>query len=541
MRSALALILVAGAVSAAPRFTTPPALAANPNPSVPLAAILTFQADQPVTTLIDVTDGKHSWQLRYLPDRSPAAGLPVIGMRAARPHTIRVTIVGANGAKTAAPEPLSFTTPALPTAEGEFPPIKVTVSQPNRMEPGYTLFSPRRSGRDNAFSTSFGMLCMVDATGEPVWYFRTNSRISDLQPLRNGNLAFLTQDYRAVEIDMLGNVVHQWYASRRPAGPTTGTPIDTITFHHELDELPNGNLLVLSSEIREIDNYYTSETDPQAPRKRQKVMGDVVIEFTRDGKEVWRWNAFDYLDPFRIGYETFDGYWTRRGFPDVLADFSHSNGVVYDPTDDSILVNFRMIANVVKVDRKTKQIKWIMGDPKGLSPELQKKAFRLEPAGARWFYHQHAPTPTQRGTFMVFDNSNYRAFPFDKPVPPGDTYSRAVEYRLDEKNRVAREVWVSEAQPPAGEWASSIAMGDVDPMPKTGNVLVHYGFLMPRTEAARASRGGLGDSMEWSRIREFTHAKKAELVWEIVLGDPTGNAKTGWHIYGGERLPSLVP
>ncbi len=526
-------------LAAGPAFVEPPSVMANPNPAVPLAAVLRFKVSEPVATLIDISDGKNSWQLQYPPERLPSDGLPIIGMRAGREHKIRVTVSGRDGRKVSAPAALAFTTPPLPSEEGEFPPIRVSVSRPKQMEPGVTLFSPRRSGRDNAFSTSFGMLIMVDARGEPIWYYRAKSRISDLQPLRNGNLAFITQDYRAIEIDMLGNVVHQFYAARRPGGPAAGTPVEALTFHHELDELPNGNFLVLSSEIREVDGFYTSETEANAPRKKMKVMGDVVIEFTRDGEVVWRWNAFDYLDPFRIGYESFDGYWTRRGFPEVLADFSHANGLVYNPVDDSILVNFRLLSNVVKIDRKTKEIRWILGDPAGLKPDLRAKAFQLEPARARWFYHQHAPTPTPRGTFMVFDNSNYRAWPFDEPVPPGESYSRAVEYRLDEKNRIARQVWVSESQPPPEDWAYSIAMGDVDPMPQTGNVLVHYGFLMPRTAAARKSRGGLGDSKEWTRIREFTHKQKPEMVWELILGDPSGNTETGWHVYGGERLPGL--
>jgi hypothetical protein len=534
------LILALETGLAAPRFLSEPAVTANPNRSAPLAAVLKFRASEPVTTLIRVSDAAHSWQLRYGPDRQPEAGLPVIGMRAGRKHTIEVEIVDRAGKRTSAPSALEFTTPGLPTDANEFPPIRVSTSQPTRMEPGFTLFSPRRTGQDNKFSTGFGMLLMVDRAGEPVWYYRTDSRISDLQPLRNGNLAFITQDYRAVEIDLLGNVVHQWYASARPAGPTTGTPVEALTFHHELDELPNGNFLILSSEVREIDNYYTSETDGKSPRKRMKVMGDVIIEFTRSGQEVWKWKAFDHLDPFRIGYETFDGYWMRRGFPDVLADFSHANGLLYDPADDSVIVNFRMLSNVVKIDRKTKSIKWILGDPKGLSPELRAKTFRLEPEGARWFYHQHAPTPAPGGGLLLFDNGNYRAWPFDPPVPAGESYSRAVEYRLDEKNRIAREVWTSTRQPPPGEWAYSIAMGDVDPLPKTGNVLVHYGFLLPRTEAARQGRRGVG-GMEWSRIREYARSGQPEVVWELILGDPNGAAKVGWHVYGGERIPALTP
>ena len=84
-------------------------------------------------------------------------------------------------------------------------------------------------------------------------------------------------------------------------------------------------------------------------------------------------------------------------------------------------------------------------------------------------------------------------------------------------------------------------MGSVDMLPKTGNILVHYGFLLPRTAAARKSRAGLGDTMEWTRIREFTNGQKPELVWELMLGDPDGKLPTGWHVYGGVRLPSLVP
>lgn len=57
--------------------------------------------------------------------------------------------------------------------------------------------------------------------------------------------------------------------------------------HHEIDELSNGNLIVMGTEIREYDDCYTSETDPAAPRKGERVMGDVIVEFTRSGEVVW--------------------------------------------------------------------------------------------------------------------------------------------------------------------------------------------------------------------------------------------------------------
>ena len=178
---------------------------------------------------------------------------------------------------------------------------------------------------------SFGLLAAFDHDGEIVWSYYGDARISDVEPLANGNILYLTTDFTAVEIDLLGNTVGEWYAAGRPAGKGPGIGIPTLTMHHEIDELPSGNLLVMGTEMREFDNWYTSETDPNAPRSRQNVMGDVVIEFTREGKVVWQWKALDHLDPYRIGYETFTQYWIRRGFAGAR-DWSHGNGFAYDPS-----------------------------------------------------------------------------------------------------------------------------------------------------------------------------------------------------------------
>ena len=49
---------------------------------------------------------------------------------------------------------------------------------------------------------------------------------------------------------------------------------------------------------------------------------------------VWRWNTFDHLDPYRMGYNTLNTYWHVRGFPHH-ADWTHGNGVTRDPRDGS--------------------------------------------------------------------------------------------------------------------------------------------------------------------------------------------------------------
>ncbi len=537
--AALAFAAMLLGCGSGPQFSTPPSVAANPNPTVPQAAVVRFEANGPVATTLTVSDGERTWELVYGPERSPSDGLPVIGMKADRDHQIEVRIDSDGGSATAGP--LSFRTPPLPDDPDAFPPLEVTVSQPDRMEPGFTIFNPRRNKQgDLRFGTGFGMLVAVDHAGEVLWYYRNDSRISDFERLRNGNLIYVTHDHRLVEIDWLGNVQRQWYAGGRPEGAVEGGVgvAGTVSFHHEVDELPSGNLVVLGSEVRELENWYTSETDPNAPRKTQKVMGDVIAEFdAASGEVTWEWKAFDALPTERLAYETFEGYWTRRGFPEVKADWSHANNLIYDETDDAYLINFRYQAAIVKIDRKTKEIVWILADPDDWG-ELADKV--LKPVGdTRLPYHQHSPQPTPQGTLLVFDNGNYQARPFAKPKPPAETYSRAVEYRIDGTSGTVEQLWESEPQNPNS--VVSYAMGDVDWQNQTGNVLAGYGFVIPRARIADGSwQWSSGSAVNpWTQVREYARGPQPRLVWEIVVD--SGDRGIGWALFGVERYPSWTP
>ena len=263
--------------AATPTFVASPRVEKNPNPKVPLAAIVKFESSEPVTTRLTVTDGDRKWALEYPPERDSKAGLPVVGMKYGRAHLINVTITNRDGESATAKTTLEFSTPSKPTDPTLVPPVKVISSDPGRMEPGYTLASLRRNlpfrrqrGGARAGAT-FGLLAAFDPEGEIVWSYYAGARISDVEPLANGNILYLTTDFTAVEIDLLGNTVGEWYAADRPAEKGSGIGIPTLTMHHEIDELPNGNLLVMGTEMREFDNWYTSETDPDAPRSRQNV------------------------------------------------------------------------------------------------------------------------------------------------------------------------------------------------------------------------------------------------------------------------------
>ncbi len=132
----------------------------------------------------------------------------------------------------------------------------------------------------------------------------------------------------------------------------------------------------MSTEAREIYDYYTSETDADAdahaPRKKQKVMGDVVLEFNPKGEIVHQWNSFDQLPVMRIGYKTFSDFWIRRGFPDTI-DWTHANAVVPIKGEAAYLVNFRYQSAMIKVNKKSVNIEWIFAENSGWGEDLKDK------------------------------------------------------------------------------------------------------------------------------------------------------------------------
>ena len=525
-------------------FISTPTISANPNPSVPLGAVLKFETNRPVHTKICITDGENAWCGSFNYDEEPSKGLAIVGMRPGRIHRIHVEARDRDENVLYSPE-LKYRTLPLPKDPAEFPKIEVDIRDSGKVEPGYTLFNPRRRLPDpqnrpadfnlNKFNQSFGMLVAADWKGEVVWYYRGNSRISDFKFIRNGNIVFITQDNRLVEIDLLGNIVNQWYAKGRPEGAGEGIPVDTLTFHHSVKELPNGHFLILGTDRRQIEDYYTSETDANAPRKTHWVMGDEIVEFDRSGKVIWRWNAFDHLDPFRIGYQTFSGYWKRRGWPGTI-DWSHANNVSYLEEDNAVLCNMRYQSAILKIDRNSGEIVWIAGEPTGWPEKMQNKLLKLE-GSSEWFWHQHAPEITPDGTLLLFNNDNFRARPFEKAALPSEIRSHAVEYSIDEKAKIICQVWTS--SPADKEVLASWAMGSARVMPETGNVLAGLGFMFQQEDIENATWATRQQFIGKTRIHEYTRHPETELVWELTLSNIDTDSSIGWTLYGARRVKSL--
>ena len=90
----LVTLVFGTSTNAKPRFTVKPSIRANPNKSVPLAAIVSFEANELVATTLTVSDGERTWDLVYPVKQDTKAGLPVVGMKYGKTHqiTIKITI-----------------------------------------------------------------------------------------------------------------------------------------------------------------------------------------------------------------------------------------------------------------------------------------------------------------------------------------------------------------------------------------------------------------------------------------------------------------
>ncbi|MEM7370372.1 MAG: aryl-sulfate sulfotransferase [Bacteroidota bacterium] len=520
-------------------FTKPPEIISNAHSAAPLTAYLDFSTDKPYQkVIVSLSDGDKTSALTYDFSEKTENGYLLMLMKPNHRYSIEIQLENEQGQQTTIGSPVFYTPPPLPEGDREFPRIVVGQLEASEMEGGLTLINPRRqiprSVPDaNKLNKSFGMLAMINAVGEVLWYYKTDSRISDFDLLPNGHISYMTQDSRIREIDFAGNIIAQWYAKNRHEGPDPeAIPVDALTFHHDVSLLPNGHRLALSSEYREVEGYYSSGRDANAPRKTQQVMGDIVVEFTPDGEIVHQWNCFDHLPVYRIGYETFSGYWERRGFPGVI-DWSHANAVIAVPGEEAFLVNFRYQSAMIKVDKSSGDIQWIFAEPSAWGKDLEEKLLQLPPGEAPW--HQHSPHFTRNGNLLFFNNNNYQARPFETTVDIRKSPSFVVEYEIDLEKRTARKVWTSEIE--GEEPIISVAMGRVSELPQTGNILAGYGAIVSQANLDEMDWWNRAQFRMWTMVREYTHTFPATVVWELRVLPRHEESPVGWTLFGAERIP----
>ena len=518
----------------APRFASALTMEPNPSGNAPLTALIEFETDEPAYAVLTIDD-RDAGEVRTITpstELSTTHRVPVLGVLPA--STVQLEVVAVDAAGNASDVVRrTWLTPELPLV---FPPITLQpIAQPGPIEPGVTLFDADSPGPSGPATT--GMIVAIDERGRVVWYYVGEPGIGDIRQLPNGNLMYMYGRYGLVEIDMLGNVVHHWWASRLNGAnaPAASTPVDADSFHHDvlpLDREDTADFIVLSSELRTLPNYPQSYTNPAQLCPTKDVVGDVLLWLDRDGKVVRELSLFDVLDPYRISWDSFNRFWDPV-YQRSTADWSHANAIVRDPADGNLVVSLRHQDATIKIDIETGALLWILGDPGGWQPpwsDVLLTGVPSVPGGTfEWPYHAHAPDFTPWGTFLLFDNGVGRAIPPVAQMPEEERYSRVVELDVDEGAGDVRLSW-SYGRP--GGWYSFF-LGDADLMPVTGNVLI--------CDGGKSEPYGETGSRGFARLVEVTRTTPHEVVWEVTIKDTTNNPPVNWNVYRAERLASLYP
>lgn len=513
-----------------PTITTEPVITISANPNTPLAATLTLSTDSDTRVTLSTSDGVNSWTVNYN-SVARAHTLPVRWLHPNRTHSFTVTVTSISGESSMALTD-TLTTAPLPA---EFPLLDITVHDATQMENGFTLFAPLQL---RAPIQSPTYIIAVDRFGEVAWFLNfIESQVFDARLLANGHLLLNQQPCRIFEVDLDGNIVASWNANLATTGARcNGTLSDSVTVqiesaHHEAFEMPSGNLLTLSwGDVTGV-NYPISES-ADLGTSLQTIREDIVVEFARDGTIVRQHNIADILDPTRIGYNGVDG---------AINDWTHGNGIIYDPTDNSYIFSARHQDAIVKLNRDTGDLVWILGTPEGWNqPWLSKVLTATNFSGSGYSWHPHAPEITPEGNIIIFDNGNNRARPFDLRLSATFNYSRAVEYSIDEVTMGVTQVWAYGSPTTSLDGDYTPFVGDADVLPNTGNVLITFGGIT-RTKDTGIATDSIGGSARNARIVEVTHTAIPEKVLEIYCGTLDPSDSNDCIIYRAEHISNLIP
>jgi hypothetical protein len=226
---------------------------------------------------------------------------------------------------------------------------------------------------------------------------------------------------------------------------------------HEFQILSNGNYLIGGTKdtVMDLSAYTFNGVQGSATTN---VNAYVIQEFDPAHNLVFEWNSIDYIFPT----ETYDVY----GYNAANFDYCHGNSIKPD-TDGNLLVSFRHLDAVYKINHTTGQVIWILG---GRSSDFSFTNYI-------GFGGQHDVKRMPNGNLSLFDNTN------NHPPPHR---SRGMQFSLDTLAWTATKTWEYIFTP----GFFSRAMGNHDINTNTEH-LINYGLnYRPNPSFVVVNQGG---------------------------------------------------
>ncbi len=478
-----------------------PYIIQDPYQANPLSALILFETNKPAQATVTVIgkDQYSTFSYTYS-DFSTHHEVAVLGLYPDKKNQVTLAVTYQDGQRESSQQVLQ--TEALPY---DFPNLDVQVSKPEKMEPGVNLMTA-------CLDTNYTYL--LDANGDVRGYF-TNKNFGHCTAMRvlDNGLLLVTGDvmklmpynmYTLWEMNLLGKVFVEYDI---PNG-----------VHHDIIELENSDFLAASNNVAMPLGFPTRE--------------DVVIRIDHQtGAVTQQYDLSQILDKDRKPYTHYD--------PGVLnapnLDWAHLNSVDMDENDNNIIASSAIQSAVVKFDAATQKIDWILSSPEGWDGEFSKyQQYLLKPIGANfeWSWGQHSVKilPDTDGDpntidLLLFDDGQCRSFTQANCLNPTNNYSRAVIYRINEKDRTVEQLW--EFGKELGSSAYSTFLGNADLLQQTGNINIDFGGMLRKdgVPVDDIVQGVVGDQQIQSRVVEVQ--RDGEIVFDVsVTPNHSSDAET---------------
>ncbi len=328
---------------------------------------------------------------------------------------------------------------------------------------------------------------ITNRAGEIVWFLPPapknewvyDDQVRDLRLTDAGTVLFLTER-NAFEISVDGRILFAGHDH------TNLKKNNIENFHHAIDRLPNGNILVCGN--------HTELLQREGDTTHYRALFGVIGEYNKAGTLLWKWDSYNYFDMKDVFYKR-----DANGKPDVN---THLNAFEISPDQKFIYAGFRDMNRIVKIDRATGTVVASYGDqmPSGQAT-----------TGNNFFWKQHDITLLRNGNLAVFNN--------DSMNDPKKTSSVVVFSQTTATERNSKIVWSLDCKIDSLSDGRSEKGGSFDEL-ENGNYLINFGSS--------------------HRCIEITPEKK--IVWSVVeeSGDSTGKW-TPFRQYRSHYSSSLYP
>jgi len=440
--------------------------------------------------------------------------IPLLGLGADQTWTVQARLIDEND-RVIESKPNDIQSPPLPL---DFPIIEELVGTPTPLERGFLLFDLK------TISESKNYYVLLNADLEVVWWREDRRSCTDIHLQPDGHI-FGICNYLATRTSLTGETL-----LRQPVFDPDGEQED-VNIHHEISNKADGGFLSLHAATIDVDAYPISEEEPEV-LEPATIREDWILSIDENLVLEDKWALSDILPTQRIGYDSISRDTTVKPH-----DWSHSNGVIEDPSDGGVLVSVRHQDALIKLDASG-ELQWILSAPAGWPEPWQDKLL----TGVGDFdypLHPHAPEIDENGLIWLFDNGNYGNTPYGDLEDARDVYSRVVAYQVDEDNRTFEEVYSFEETQEGLLYSS--ALGDADWLPHVESVLSVWG----RVEKRLADSGPLPTKQNISSHILMHTPGQTTPVMHLKISDCLcdeevfSNTHRGWKVYRSQWVSDI--